>query len=777
MKKLYRPLCFVAAVAAMSLTSCQKENFNPAGEGETVTITVHANVEDVANATKTHIEGTQVLWDENEEMKVIAFNNADPENTGSESVSTEFTPSADFTTATFKAAVSEGKNPDRIAGVYPADAAVGLGSVYGKNVNATSYKVELSAAQSATADSYDPASYIMIARADAYPLENGEWTAYYKRATALNCMTLSGITDEIKSVTVTFPEGQQAAGRRYYNLATGEAGEIYHEPTNVVTVNYATPLKAGNGENDVWFTSWNVNVKTGESITVKAESATKIYTKTLTATKKDVALMENYLNIFPFDMTGAEVENATEATGDGTLENPYNVAAALDLIATSGGTESEVYVKGFITEIDEVSTSFGNATYFISDDKEGSNRIEVFRGKYLEESNFTSEDQIAVGDEVIVVGGLENYNGTYEISQNNYIYSHNGKTELDGPSAGSPGSAERPYTVAEAFEAITTSGITQKVYVEGTISSIDEVSTQFGNATYDISDDGSTQGDQLTVFRGYYLDNERFTSVDQINVGDKVIVFGNLVNYNGTYEFNSDNYIYSLNGSASQPELSVSSKAVTVSADETEVVFEYTARNLTGDVSATVASDESQIISGSPVVDAAASTVTVTLNPNTDEVEKTATITLTTEGVEPVTLTITQRAYVAAGTEGTATFIVAEAFSSTPHEAEISPATIDGITISGGKGDNTNMGPKRYNDEIRMYYYNTLTVSGDSGVTITSINFTISGSNIGYDFSADTGEYSNGNWTGSSNSVTFTNGKGNNNKQFRTTQIVVKYTK
>ena len=216
MKKLYRPLCFVAAVAAMSLTSCQKENFNPAGEGETVTITVHANVEDVANATKTHIEGTQVLWDENEEMKVIAFNNADPDNTGSESNSTEFTPSADFTTATFKATVDESKNPDRIAGVYPTGAAVGLGSVSGNEVNATSYKVELAADQSATATSYDPSTYIMIARADNYPLENNEWTAYYKRATALNQMILSGITDDIKSVTITFPEGQQAAGRRVH---------------------------------------------------------------------------------------------------------------------------------------------------------------------------------------------------------------------------------------------------------------------------------------------------------------------------------------------------------------------------------------------------------------------------------------------------------------------------------------------------------------------------------------------------------------------------------
>ncbi len=96
-----------------------------------------------------------------------------------------------------------------------------------------------------------------------------------------------------------------------------------------------------------------------------------------------------------------------------------------------------------------------------------------------------------------------------------------------------------------------------------------------------------------------------------------------------------------------EPILIVSETSKTVAADAAEVVFEYTARNLTGAVTATVASDESQIISGSPVVDAAASTVTVTLNPNTEEVEKTATITISanTVGVEDQTLTIIQQAY------------------------------------------------------------------------------------------------------------------------------------
>ena len=580
MKKLYRPLCFVAAVAAMSLTSCQKENFNPAGEGETVTITVHANVEDVANSTKTHIEGTQVLWDENEAMKIIAFNNADPENTGSESNSTEFTPSADFTTATFKATVNGDMHPDRIAGVYPADAAKGLRS----GTKASEYKVELKASQSATATSYDPSTYIMIARADTYPLANNEWTAYYKRATALNCMTLSGITDDIKSVTITFPEGQQAAGRRYYNLATGEAGEIYHEPTNVITVNYATPLKAGNGENDVWFTSWNVNVKQGEAITVKAESATKIYTKTLTATKKDVALMENYLNIFPFDMTGAEVE-AIDPAED--LSGDYLIVSKKENNDGSWVYMSEIYT---------------NNKYFTK----GETNIPASR----EFSSLTTADFQDIDN-------IEKYVWTISKSSNGYIIS-NSRINDEGTKYLEPDASENQAHCSDNEVS---------VYIEAG-----------ENGTVKIQANSSIN--RWLQYNGN-KGQERFACYES-----------------------TQNEIYLLPWvESTEPTLIVSETSKTVSADATEVLFEYIARNLTGDVTATVASDESQIISGSPVVDAAASTVTITLNPNTDEVEKTATITLSADGVEPITLTVIQKAFVSEPTTIKATvaeFLAAE---------------------------------------------------------------------------------------------------------------------
>lgn len=109
--------------------------------------------------------------------------------------------------------------------------------------------------------------------------------------------------------------------------------------------------------------------------------------------------------------------------------------------------------------------------------------------------------------------------------------------------------AETAFTVAEALKQIEDwTASTEKVYVKGKISKIDEVSTQYGNATYFISDDG-TETNQLKVFRGYYLNNEKFTAADQINVGDEVIVYGVLINYNNTTpEINQYNNLYSHNG-------------------------------------------------------------------------------------------------------------------------------------------------------------------------------------------------------------------------------------
>ncbi|MDY5946026.1 MAG: carbohydrate binding domain-containing protein, partial [Prevotella sp.] len=109
---------------------------------------------------------------------------------------------------------------------------------------------------------------------------------------------------------------------------------------------------------------------------------------------------------------------------------------------------------------------------------------------------------------------------------------------------------ETAYTVAEAFELIEAGqGLNAKVYVKGKISAITEVeTTQYFNATYNISDNGTTEGQQLIVYHGKYLGGANFTEEEQINLDDEVIVYGQLVNFKGKYEINSNNQIYSING-------------------------------------------------------------------------------------------------------------------------------------------------------------------------------------------------------------------------------------
>ena len=123
-----------------------------------------------------------------------------------------------------------------------------------------------------------------------------------------------------------------------------------------------------------------------------------------------------------------------------------------------------------------------------------------------------------------------------------------------------PGTEGKPYTVAQALDVISTladgAKTSDKVYVKGVISSITEVSTEHGNATYLIKDNGATN--ELTVFRGKYLENADFTAADQIKEGDNVVVFGQLQKYvsNGvtTPEMAQGNYLISINSTTTQKE-------------------------------------------------------------------------------------------------------------------------------------------------------------------------------------------------------------------------------
>ena len=117
--------------------------------------------------------------------------------------------------------------------------------------------------------------------------------------------------------------------------------------------------------------------------------------------------------------------------GNGTMDAPYNAfqADSISALLASGETTAEVYVKGYISQINEVETDrYGNAIYFISDDGTTANQYEIYHGYYLNGDKFTSKEQIQIGDTVIVCGKLTKYNNTKEMAAYSKIVWLNGQT-------------------------------------------------------------------------------------------------------------------------------------------------------------------------------------------------------------------------------------------------------------------------------------------------------------------------------------------------------------
>lgn len=268
---------------------------------------------------------------------------------------------------------------------------------------------------------------------------------------------------------------------------------------------------------------------------------------------------EPYTN--PYDqMKPSEPEVVIEPQGDGTAANPWNVAALIEACNGLGSGDflnggADVYARGIVIETTDVSTQYGNATYYISDNAKGTNRFYVYRGKLLDGKSVENESDLLPGDSVVVCGKVKNYNGnTLEFDQGNYLVFYQ-KGEGVVPTLEAPGTVDAPLTVAQALDYINNKlgdATSPEGYVKGKIVAVGEVDTgQYGNATYTISDDG-TDAVTLQIYRGYSLGGAKFTSANEIKAGDEVIVKGKLVNYKGnTPQFAQGSAIYSLNGKTS----------------------------------------------------------------------------------------------------------------------------------------------------------------------------------------------------------------------------------
>ena len=251
-----------------------------------------------------------------------------------------------------------------------------------------------------------------------YSFDSENWTEYITALTITETKTIyaKAVKNEdesevvSKTTTKVLPTPTVTVnGDLTFDLA-GETNVNAGTLTAAVTYNEA----AVEGATVTWSTSnpdiATIDENTG-AVTIKTRG-----TVTFTAT---YAANSDYA-----EATGTKEITVTDSKTPGSEANPYKIS---DITAEEEG----VYVQGIISSITEVSTQYKNATYKISEDGTTTNEFTVFRGRYLDNADFTSEDQISIGDAVVIYGNITTYNANLQLAQGNYIVSHVEKPASD----------------------------------------------------------------------------------------------------------------------------------------------------------------------------------------------------------------------------------------------------------------------------------------------------------------------------------------------------------
>ncbi|HBI98010.1 MAG TPA: hypothetical protein DDY66_01625 [Prevotella sp.] len=233
--------------------------------------------------------------------------------------------------------------------------------------------------------------------------------------------------------------------------------------------------------------------------------------------------------------TKPETPGNTDPNQKGSESNPYTVTEAIALIKTGTAPSTAVCVKGKITAVTFFNATYSSLSYNIADEG-SSDVIEVYSGKGKDGANFSSKDDLKVGQTVVVKGIVKAFtknDGTIvnEIDKNSTIISieNTGTTTPDTPATGK-GSLSDPYKVAEAIAAIKAgTAPTTQVYLTGIISDVAFYNDQHKSITYYISDDGKSK--DMQVYSGKGLNGADFASKEDLKVGQKVTILGKIMKF------------------------------------------------------------------------------------------------------------------------------------------------------------------------------------------------------------------------------------------------------
>lgn len=340
--------------------------------------------------------------------------------------------------------------------------------------------------------------------------------------------------------------------------------------------------------------------------------------------------------IVSIELTFGSGDGSNEITTDvSTYEEPVWTGNAGSVVFTIGGTTGQRRIKAITVKykdessstvtLESIAVSGQTTTFTVGDTFSFNGKVTATYSdgttKEVTPTEVSSPDLSSAGEKEVTVTYTEgDVTKTFK-----YNITVNAAPEHDG-------SLAKPYTVAEAMAETTALGegktSSDSYYTKGVISQIDEVSAEHGNATYFISDDGTT-GTQFKVYRGRFVGNAPFSAEDQIKVGDEVLVYGKFTYYKpkegaSELEIASGNYIHSLTRggtaihalSATISETSVGSAATTLTV------------SVSGDVAWTASATNGATVS--PASGNGVGNVTVSIPANTAAEAKTYKVSVTT---------------------------------------------------------------------------------------------------------------------------------------------------
>lgn len=295
----------------------------------------------------------------------------------------------------------------------------------------------------------------------------------------------TGTAADPYNVTAAYAAAQNKPAGQYYIkgkvLLVTEFSESYGNASyNIVDENGAVILYVyrGNGVGGAKFTAATCP-KPGDEVTIKGE---------LTVFSGNPQINQGSELVAGGGDTPTPPVGDETPSGSGTEADPYNAVAAIQ--AANAGSTDEVYVKGVITAIEELSTQYGNVTYSVAD-AVGGTSLKIYRGYWLGGDKFTAQDQLAVGAQVVVKGKLTVYNGAPQIGTGSRVISYNGEGGGDTPTP--PVGGNLTYTKVSTI----TSGAKYAMVVDGQYGArIEPESYAYGRLNLT---DATISGDKLTA--------------------------------------------------------------------------------------------------------------------------------------------------------------------------------------------------------------------------------------------------------------------------------------